>query len=118
MQTFTNTARAGLVTVLVLALTLLTALSVADSAAAAPGRVCGTDGASGLAVSADRTTSCATALQVAGAYTQKARGATGSKVTVQVGGTAWNCQERQGSPNPYQQCVSTADSGRWVTLTS
>ncbi|QTE02841.1 hypothetical protein [Streptomyces cyanogenus] len=79
---------------------------------------CGPDQATGLAVSADRTVSCATALQVAGAYNEAASGARDASATVRVGVTAWKCQERQGDPNPYRECVDASDSGRRVILSS
>ncbi|MFJ4523589.1 hypothetical protein ACIP4Y_21970 [Streptomyces sp. NPDC088810] len=79
---------------------------------------CGADRATGLAVSADRTVSCATALQVAGAYTKAASGTGDAPATVRVGGAAWKCQERQGDPNPYQECVDASDSGRRVIVSS
>ncbi|MYX96533.1 hypothetical protein GT045_17360 [Streptomyces sp. SID486] len=81
-----------------------------------PTAYCGTDKASGLAVWAAEKGSCATALQVASAYTEVWQGSTGA--SVRAAGTTWKCRERQGDPNPYQECVSTSDSGRWVRLSS
>jgi hypothetical protein len=83
-----------------------------------PVAYCGTDRASGLAVSAAEKGSCATALQVAAAYVKVWQGSAGASVGVRVAGTAWKCRERQGDPDPYQECVSTGDSGRWVRLSS
>ncbi|GAA3124931.1 hypothetical protein GCM10010521_09610 [Streptomyces rameus] len=79
---------------------------------------CGTDRASGLAVWAAEKGSCATALQVAAAYMKVRQGSAGASVGVRAAGTAWKCRERQGDPDPYQECVSTGDGGRWVRLSS
>ncbi|MFG2355920.1 hypothetical protein [Streptomyces sp. NPDC048521] len=87
-------------------------------AAPEPDRYCGTDRASGLAVWAGRTESCAGALRVASAFTRAASGTAHAPGTVRVGGAVWKCQERQGDPNPYQECVNSSDSSRRVTLSS
>ncbi|WP_251093547.1 hypothetical protein [Streptomyces sp. Caat 7-52] len=79
---------------------------------------CGTDKASGLAVWAAEKKSCATAVRVAAAYTKVWRGSAGASVEVRAAGAAWKCRERQGDPNPYQECVDTSDSSRWVRLSS
>ncbi|MBL1105266.1 hypothetical protein JK361_11815 [Streptomyces sp. 5-8] len=79
---------------------------------------CGTDKASGLAVWAAEKKSCATAVRVAAAYTKVWRGSAGTSVEVRAAGAAWKCRERQGDPNPYQECVDTSDSSRWVRLSS
>ncbi|BCM65193.1 MULTISPECIES: hypothetical protein [Streptomyces] len=90
----------------------------AAHAAPPSGAYCGPDKATGLAVWADRTESCATALEVASAYTKAATRTAEASATVRVGGTTWMCQERQGDPNPYRECVATSDSGRRVVLSS
>lgn len=79
---------------------------------------CGPDKATGLAVWADPADSCATALQVASAYAKARSGTARAPVTVRTGDGTWTCQERQGDPNPYQECVDTGDSGRRVFLSS
>ncbi|GGU73439.1 hypothetical protein GCM10010260_01450 [Streptomyces filipinensis] len=79
---------------------------------------CGTDRATGLGVSARGNVSCATALQVAAAYTEVWRGTAGAPVQVRAAGAVWKCRERQGDPDPYQQCADTRDDTRLVTLTS
>ncbi|WP_432026491.1 hypothetical protein [Streptomyces sp. 1222.5] len=91
-----------------------------DGPRAAPGasRFCGTDPVSGLAVWGDRADACAAALEVASAYTKAAAGAPKGPGTVRAGGATWKCQERQGDPNPYQECVDSSDSGRRVILSS
>lgn len=116
MRSFRDALRAGLAVIAVLGVSAPAALSAAGSAAAAPGKYCGSDSVHGLAVFGSGTTSCPTALDVANAY--QARGSDGSPVTVRVGGTPWRCQERQGDPNPVHRCVATTDSNRWVELTS
>ncbi|MFH9400675.1 hypothetical protein ACH4JS_12920 [Streptomyces sp. NPDC017638] len=80
--------------------------------------LCGTDGATGLAVSAGSAADCAVALRVAGAYTKAGTRGSGAVTTVDADGTVWRCQERQGDPNPYQECVDTTDETRHITLTS
>ncbi|MFF8843963.1 hypothetical protein ACF08N_14770 [Streptomyces sp. NPDC015127] len=115
MQSFKDAVRAALAAA-VLGVSALTALSVAGSAEAVPGKYCGSDSVYGLAVFGSGSTSCSTALEVANAY--QARSSGGSQVTVRVDGTAWTCQEQQGDPNPFYRCVATADSNRWVELTS
>lgn len=111
---------AGLVGVAVLAFSAPTAVSAfADKSVAvavAPSVVCGTDPTTGLAVWAGKTAPCSTAMQVAAAYTRVWN--TGLVVTVRVEGSEWRCQERQGDPNPYKECVNTTDNGQRVTLTS
>ncbi|WP_234342525.1 hypothetical protein [Streptomyces sp. NRRL B-3648] len=79
---------------------------------------CGADQATGLAVSAGPSVSCATALQVAGAYTRAASRTGDAPATLRVGGTAWKCQERPGDPNPYQECVDAGDSARRIIVSS
>ncbi|MGW4568598.1 hypothetical protein ACWEN3_41700 [Streptomyces sp. NPDC004561] len=99
-------------------------LSVAGQAFAGGGvaqarsAVCGTDSATGLGVSAAGDVDCGAALSVAAAYTKVWRSASGAPVDVRAAGAGWKCQERQGDPNPYQECVNTSDSGRRVMLTS
>ncbi|MFF9156888.1 hypothetical protein ACF1AB_32220 [Streptomyces sp. NPDC014846] len=91
-----------------------------DGTRAAPeaSRFCGTDPASGLAVWGDRADACAAALAVASAYTKAAAGTAKGPGTVRAGGVTWKCQERQGDPNPYQECVDASGSGRRVVLSS
>ncbi|MFI9242039.1 hypothetical protein ACIGXF_05505 [Streptomyces sp. NPDC053086] len=122
-STRTRTA-AGLLGALALCLTV-PAPAFADTGAGAdraperkPVAYCGTDKATGLAVWAAEKGSCATALEVAAAYTKVSNGSAAAPVEVRAAGTAWKCRERQGDPNPYQECVSTSDSGRWVRLSS
>ncbi|MEU6591851.1 hypothetical protein ABZ923_21950 [Streptomyces sp. NPDC046881] len=79
---------------------------------------CGPDKATGLAVSADRSVSCATALQVADVYARATSDKGAAPATVRVGGTSWKCQERQGDPNPYRECVDASDSGRRIIVSS
>ncbi|NXY93274.1 hypothetical protein HYE82_02375 [Streptomyces sp. BR123] len=92
--------------------------SAGKTATAAPLVFCGTAAAFGLGVSADRASSCAVALRVAAAYTGILPHTRGAPVEVRAGGTTWLCRERQGNPDPYQECLDTGDSGRRVTLTS
>lgn len=92
--------------------------SAGEGVTLAPTKVCGTDKVSGLGVSAGPTESCAVALQVAAAYTKVWQDTAGAPAKVAAGGTTWSCQERQGDPNPYQECVDTRDSSRRVTLSS
>lgn len=118
MYAFRNTAVPGLVAIAVLAVTVPPAMGAGESVSAANTVVCGTDGATGLAVSAGQAEECSTALRVAGAYTRDWDGTGDAATTVHAAGSTWSCREQQGDPNPYQQCVNTSDSSRWVTLTS
>jgi hypothetical protein len=79
---------------------------------------CGTDPASGLGVLTAGDVDCGAALQVAAGYTKVWHGRAGAPVEVRTAGAVWKCQERQGDPNPYQECVNSADSGGRVTLSS
>ncbi|MEU0370854.1 hypothetical protein ABZ070_11430 [Streptomyces sp. NPDC006283] len=117
MHTIRTGLAAGLMGLAALGLSA-PATTAAESVTVAPTTVCGTDSASGLTVSADRAETCATALQVAGAYTQVWHSTGGAATTVHAQGATWSCQELQGDPNPYQACVNTRDSGQRVTLTS
>ncbi|MEV6839625.1 hypothetical protein AB0N17_34880 [Streptomyces sp. NPDC051133] len=81
-------------------------------------RYCGSDKATGLAVWGDPGESCSTTLEVASAYTKAASAKGGVPATVPAGGTTWKCQERQGDPNPYLECVDSSDSSRRVLLSS
>ncbi len=92
--------------------------AVTDAAARSSVAYCGADKATGLAVWADPAESCAAALEVASAYTKAASSRAGAPATIRVGATTWTCQERQGDPDPYQECVNASDSGRRVVLTS
>lgn len=38
--------------------------------------------------------------------------------SVHAAGSVWSCREQPGPLNPYQECVETGGTGRWVTLTS
>lgn len=80
--------------------------------------VCGTDAATGLAVTAGSAGDCAAALRVADAYTKAGLREGGAVTVVRSDDTVWRCQEQQGDPNPYQECVDTTDSARHVMLTS
>ncbi|AKJ15453.1 hypothetical protein ABB07_36945 [Streptomyces incarnatus] len=79
---------------------------------------CGTDRATGLAVSATKDVPCATALRVAAAYTKVWHGTEGAPIEVRAAGATWKCQEHQGDPDPYRQCATTQDGKRLVTLSS
>jgi hypothetical protein len=61
---------------------------------------------------------CGSALQVAAGYTKAWHGRAGTPVEVRTAGAVWKCQERQGDPNPYQECVNETDGGRRITLSS
>ncbi|MFH9089392.1 hypothetical protein [Streptomyces sp. NPDC017673] len=87
-----------------------------DGAARSSVTYCGADKATGLAVWAESAGSCAAALEVASAYTKAASSKSGAPATISVGETTWTCQERQGDPNPYRECLT--DSGGRVVLTS
>ncbi|MCM6776940.1 hypothetical protein NDR87_23620 [Nocardia sp. CDC159] len=49
---------------------------------------------------------CATAVPVANAYLRKAEQERDPIITVRVNGVNWDCQERQGNPNPMRECVN------------
>ncbi|MFC7017920.1 hypothetical protein ACFQMH_40795 [Streptomyces viridiviolaceus] len=117
MNALRNTAVSGLAGIALLAVTGPVAMA-AGPVSEANSVVCGTDDATGLAVSAGRAEECSAALQVAGAYTRDWDGTGDAATTVHAAGSTWSCREQEGSPNPYQQCVDTSDSSRWITLTS
>ncbi|MFJ5724430.1 hypothetical protein [Streptomyces sp. NPDC093149] len=94
---------------------LLADLGVAGEAASV---ICGTDDRSGLTVGTARARDCAAALQVASAYTRSWNSGGEGAATVHAAGSVWSCRERPGPLNPYQECVETGGTGRWVTLTS
>ncbi|MFQ6148336.1 hypothetical protein ACLMNJ_35610 [Streptomyces seoulensis] len=77
--------------------------------------LCGTDSATGLAVSAAQATDCATALRVAAG---SAHDTSGDTAAVSAGRATWLCREQQGSPDPYRRCVNASDNSQTVTLTS
>ncbi|WP_333779241.1 hypothetical protein [Streptomyces sp. IBSBF 3136] len=109
---------AGLVGAVVLGLSgAVPAVAVPDGAARAV-RFCGVDRATGLGVSAGRDVPCAAALGVAAAYTGVWQRAGGASVEVHAGGSTWACRERQGDPDPYQECLDAGHGGRRVLLTS
>jgi len=111
-------AAAGAVGIAVLALTTPVATAVSESTSKAAGVICGTDGTSGLTVGTAHAKDCATALQVASAYTRSWNSGGAGAMTVHAAGSFWNCGERPGPINPYQECVEVGGTGRWVTLTS
>ncbi|MER6103264.1 hypothetical protein ABT115_13290 [Streptomyces sp. NPDC001832] len=116
-----RTAAAGAVGIAVLALTTPAARAVGENTSEAAGVVCGTDGTSGLTVGTAHARDCATALQVASAYTRSWNSGGEGATTVHAAGSFWSCREQPGPLNPYQECVETGDivgAGRWVTLTS
>ncbi|MFE4723500.1 hypothetical protein ACFRLW_45520, partial [Streptomyces sp. NPDC056728] len=94
------------------------AQSFADSGTTPKAAYCGTDGATGLAVSATGNVPCRAALQTAAAYTKAWHGTAAKPIQVRRAGTTWQCQERPGDPNPYQACVDTQDHTRLITLSS
>jgi hypothetical protein len=83
-----------------------------------PTTFCGTERANGLAVWATENVPCDTAQKVADAYTKVWHGTKGAPVEVRAAGATWKCRERQGDPNPYQECVDTRDHTRLVALAS
>ncbi|MRH89420.1 hypothetical protein GFY24_18535 [Nocardia sp. SYP-A9097] len=81
---------------------------------------CGT-GPGGLAVVTYTTKGadfCPTALLVATTYTQERAKKTGGDFAIQVADMRWVCGERQGDPNPYQECASQNESADKVRLLS
>ncbi|MER6030385.1 hypothetical protein [Streptomyces sp. NPDC001851] len=83
-----------------------------------PTPFCGTDPATGLAVSATGNVPCATALQAAAAYTKVWHGSKGAPAEVRAAGATWTCRERRGDPDPYQVCADAQDNTRLVLLSS
>ncbi|MFF7972770.1 hypothetical protein [Streptomyces sp. NPDC007905] len=118
MHTIKVRAAAGLLGAVALGLFMPVRTFADVPAAPESARFCGVDGASGLGVSAAPNVPCATALRVAAAYTEVRHGPGDASVHVRAGGATWTCQERQGDPNPYQECLNTGDSGRRVVLSS
>ncbi|MFD7618189.1 hypothetical protein [Streptomyces sp. NPDC059802] len=113
-----RSAAAGAVGIAVLALTAPAARAAGENTSEAVGVICGTDRASGLAVGTAHARDCATALQVASAYTRSWNSGGEGATTIHAAGSVWNCREQPGPLNPYQECVETGGTGRWVTLTS
>ncbi|MER6503819.1 hypothetical protein ABT218_31845 [Streptomyces sp. NPDC001455] len=118
MNASMRTAAAGAVGIALLALTAPAARAVGENTSGAVGVTCGTDGTTGLSVGTAHARDCATALQVASAYTRSWDSGGAEATTVHVAGSSWRCRERPGPLNPYQECVETGGVGRWVTLTS
>ncbi|MFF5532885.1 hypothetical protein ACFY71_10410 [Streptomyces cinerochromogenes] len=118
MRSIARGTAAALAGVAVLCLWAPAQAVAGPDAARSSAAYCGPDKATGLAVWADPADSCATALQVASAYAKARSGTARVPVTVRTDGGTWTCQERQGDPNPYQECVDTGGSGRRVVLSS
>ncbi|WP_330179023.1 hypothetical protein OHB26_21240 [Nocardia sp. NBC_01503] len=81
---------------------------------------CGT-GPNGLAVvtlTAKGTDFCATAIQVATTYTQERTKKADGDLAIEVADMRWVCGERQGDPNPFQECASQNESADKVRLLS
>ncbi|MFI5778461.1 hypothetical protein [Nocardia sp. NPDC051570] len=75
----------------------------------------------GLAVTAFTTyddTACATAVPVANTYLHRAERERDPIITVRVNGVNWDCQERQGNPNPVRECVNGATPTERMRLSS
>ncbi|NRQ31881.1 hypothetical protein HII36_08515 [Nonomuraea sp. NN258] len=70
----------------------------------------GPGGAVSMVTSEPKPDACATAQNVAQAYSQAVSG--DQPATVQVAGATWNCGVRQGDPNTYLECVSGSDAVR------
>ncbi|MFJ1843501.1 MULTISPECIES: hypothetical protein [unclassified Streptomyces] len=118
MNTSMRTAAAGVIGIAEPALTIPTARAVGENTSEAADVICGTDRASGLTVGTAHARDCATALEVASAYTRSWNGGDEGATTVHAAGSAWNCREQPGPLNPYQECVETGGTGRWATVTS
>ncbi|MGW1412189.1 hypothetical protein [Streptomyces sp. NPDC002403] len=118
MNASMRTAAAGAVGIAVLVLMTPAARAVGENAGEEAGVICGTDRATGLTVGTALARDCATALQVASAYTRNWNSGGEKVTTVHVAGSVWKCREQPGPLNPYQECVETGGTGRWVTLTS
>ncbi|MFJ1640620.1 hypothetical protein [Streptomyces sp. NPDC088256] len=118
MNASMRTAAAGAVGIAVLALATPAAWAFGESTGEGAGVFCGTDHASGLAVGTARARDCGTALKVARAYTRSWNSGAEGPTTVHAAGSVWKCREQQGPLNPYQKCVETDGTARWVTLTS
>ncbi|MEC3915990.1 hypothetical protein [Nocardia sp. CDC160] len=81
---------------------------------------CGT-GPWGLAVvvsTAHGTDFCPTALSVVNAYADERAKQSNGDIAVVVDTIRWVCGERQGNPNPYQECASQNESADRVRLLS
>ncbi|WP_067696990.1 hypothetical protein [Nocardia jejuensis] len=81
---------------------------------------CGT-GPWGLAIVASTAKGnefCQTAAEVVNAYaTERTKKADGD-IAVTVADIRWVCGERQGDPNPYQECASQNESAEEIRLVS
>ncbi|MFB7214764.1 hypothetical protein [Streptomyces sp. NPDC056255] len=118
MYARTRTVAAGAIGIAVLTLTTPAAAAMGENTNEAAGVICGTDRASGLAVATARARDCVTALQVARAFTRTWNSGGEGATTVHAAGSTWHCREQPGTLNPYQECVETSRTGRWITLTS
>ncbi|MFE7268466.1 hypothetical protein ACFU9B_41930 [Streptomyces sp. NPDC057592] len=118
MNVRTRTVAAGAIGIAVLALTTPAARAMDENTNEAAGVICGIDRASGLAVATARARDCATALQVASAYTRTWNSGGEGATTIHAAGSTWHCQEQPGTLNPYQECIEIDRTGRWITLTS
>lgn len=81
---------------------------------------CGT-GPWGLAVVASTAKGndfCPNASAVATAYADQRAGQSSGDIAVVVENVRWVCGERQGDPNPYQECASQNESADKVRLLS
>ncbi|MFI9505386.1 hypothetical protein [Nocardia sp. NPDC052566] len=79
----------------------------------------GFNGLAIIAITTEGAAACSTATEVTNAYGDHAEDwGPGVVIPVSVEGTTWNCQERQGNPNPYQECVNTQNPAEKVRLSS
>ncbi|MFI6869207.1 hypothetical protein [Nocardia sp. NPDC050406] len=81
---------------------------------------CGT-GPNGLAVIAHTTKGvdfCSHAVAVVDAYAAQREKQPDGDIAVTVDNMRWVCGERQGDPNPYQECASQNESADIVRLAS
>ncbi|MEE1751405.1 hypothetical protein [Streptomyces sp. SP18CS02] len=85
------------------------------TAAAPQWAYCGNGWDGGLAVGTEDKSDCPMALRVAKAYHETSHQ---PPVMLRVDGSAWKCVEREGSPDPYIECVSASGPDATVQLYS
>ncbi|MFI7320763.1 DUF4232 domain-containing protein [Streptomyces venezuelae] len=78
----------------------------------------GKGGLHAVAITSQGQSACPTALKVRDAWAKAPDAEKGKPKTVTVDGTDWKCREKQGDPNPYQECVNTKEPTEKVQLFS
>lgn len=70
------------------------------------------------AVTSHGKDACPVALKVSTAYGKAVEAKKAEPITITVNDTGWKCQQKQGDPNPYTECVNTKEPAEKVQLLS